>query len=88
MQATWIITANAGRARIFAEADPAQPLQEVEDMVNSAVRLRVTETESDKFGPTAAGKSSPSSSKYWLTLRASATGMSLPGRKRTWRWLP
>lgn len=26
-------------------------------MVNSAVRLRVLETESDKFGPTAAGKS-------------------------------
>ncbi|SHH71730.1 host attachment protein [Massilia sp. CF038] len=57
MRATWIITANASRARIFAESDPAQPLQEVEDMVNSAVRLRVTETESDKFGPTAAGKS-------------------------------
>jgi protein required for attachment to host cells len=58
MQDTWIITANAGRARIFSESDPAQPLQEVEDMINSAVRLRVTETESDKFGPTAAGKSS------------------------------
>ena len=57
MQTTWIITANAGKARFFAEADPAGPLQEVEDMVNSAVRLRVLETESDKFGPTAAGKS-------------------------------
>jgi len=57
MQTTWIITANAGRARFFAESDPAKPLREVEDMVNSAVRLRALETESDKFGPTAAGKS-------------------------------
>ena len=57
MQTTWIIVANAGRARFFAESDPAEPLQEVEDMVNSAVRLRVVETESDKLGPTAAGKS-------------------------------
>jgi protein required for attachment to host cells len=58
MPTTWIITANAGRARFFAESDPAHPLQEVEDMVNSAVRLRVTETESDKLGPTAATNSS------------------------------
>ena len=57
MQTTWIITANASKARFFADSDPAQPLQEIEDMVNSAVRLRVLETESDKFGPTAAGKS-------------------------------
>jgi protein required for attachment to host cells len=57
MQTTWFVTANAGRARFFSEADPAEPLQEIEDMVNSAVRLRVTETESDKVGPTAAGKS-------------------------------
>jgi protein required for attachment to host cells len=57
MPTSWIMTANAGRARFFSESDPAAPLQELEDMVNSAVRLRVTETESDKFGPTAAGKS-------------------------------
>jgi protein required for attachment to host cells len=57
MQTTWIITANAGRARFFSESDPSEPLQELEDMVNSAVRLRVTETESDKLGPTAAGSS-------------------------------
>ena len=58
MQTTWIISANAGRARFFSESDPAKPLQEVEDMVNSAVRLRVLETESDKIGPTAAAGSS------------------------------
>ena len=57
MQATWIITANAGRARFFCESDPASPLQEIEDMVNAAARLRVTETEPDRLGPTAAGKS-------------------------------
>jgi len=57
MQTTWIIAANAGRARFFSESDPAKPLQEIEDMVNSAVRLRVLETESDKIGPTAATNS-------------------------------
>lgn len=57
MQTTWIIAANAGRARFFAESDPAKPLAEIEDMVNSGVRLRVLETESDKIGPTAATNS-------------------------------
>jgi protein required for attachment to host cells len=54
MQTIWIIAANAGRARFFSESDPAEPLQEVADMVNPAVRLRTQETESDKIGPTAA----------------------------------
>ncbi|OFA00035.1 host attachment protein [Duganella phyllosphaerae] len=54
MDTTWIVTANAGRARIFSAQDPAKPLQELEDMVNPAMRLRVTETEPDKIGPTAA----------------------------------
>ena len=58
MQTTWIITANAGRARFFAESDPAQPLQELEDMVDSAARLRVMDTVSDKLGPTAASNTS------------------------------
>ncbi|MFC0253661.1 host attachment protein [Massilia consociata] len=58
MQATWIMTANAGRARIFSESDPAQPLQEVEDMVNPAAHLRTAETETDRLGPTAATNSS------------------------------
>ena len=58
MQTTWILSANAGRARFFEESDPAEPLQEIEDTVNSAVRLRVLETESDKIGPTAATNSS------------------------------
>ncbi|WP_040787599.1 host attachment protein [Massilia niastensis] len=58
MQTTWIISANAGRARFFSESDPAAPLQEIEDMVNAAARLRVTEAVSDKMGPTAATSSS------------------------------
>jgi protein required for attachment to host cells len=58
MQTTWIVSANAGRARFFSDADPAQPLEEIEDMINSAVRLRTDETESDRLGPTAAAKSS------------------------------
>jgi protein required for attachment to host cells len=58
MQTTWIISANAGRARFFSTTDPAEPLQEIEDMVNSAARLRVLEQESDKMAPTAASHSS------------------------------
>ena len=57
MQTTWIIAANAGRARFFSDSDPAEPLQEIEDMVNDAVRLRDTETQTDKIGPTAATNS-------------------------------
>jgi protein required for attachment to host cells len=57
MQTTWVIVANAGRARFFSESDPAEPWQEIEDMVNDAVRLRTLETESDKISPTAATNS-------------------------------
>lgn len=57
MQTTWILSANAGRARIFSEDDPAEPLHEVEDMVNEAVRLRTSESETDRMGPTAAAGS-------------------------------
>jgi protein required for attachment to host cells len=58
MPTTWIITANAGRARFFSESDPAEPLQELQDMVNNAARLRTAESETDRLGPTSAGKSS------------------------------
>jgi protein required for attachment to host cells len=58
MQTTWIISANAGRARFFSESDPAEPLQEIEDMVNEPARLRDVDMETDKLGPTSAGKSS------------------------------
>jgi protein required for attachment to host cells len=58
MQTTWIISANAGRARFFSESDPAEPLQEIEDMINDAARLRALDMETDKMGPTAATNSS------------------------------
>ena len=57
MDATWIVTANASRARIFSQADSSAGLEEVEDMINSGARLRTDESETDKIGPMAAGKS-------------------------------
>lgn len=57
MPTTWILSANAGRARFFAESDPAKPLQEIEDMVNSGAQLRTQDTETDKLSPTAAAGS-------------------------------
>ena len=56
MQTTWIMVANAGRARIFSESDPSQPLQEVEDMVSPAAHLRELDLVTDKMAPTAATK--------------------------------
>jgi protein required for attachment to host cells len=58
MPTTWIISANAGRARFFSESDPSGPLQEIEDMVNSAAQLRTVDTETDRLGPTSASNSS------------------------------
>jgi protein required for attachment to host cells len=57
MNATWIVSANASRARFFSQAHASDPLEEINDMVNEAVRLRAVETESDKIGPTSATKS-------------------------------
>ena len=57
MQTTWIMTANAGRARIFSESDPGQPLEEVQDMVNPAAHQRTLESVTDKMSPTAASGS-------------------------------
>jgi protein required for attachment to host cells len=56
MAAMWIVSANAGRARFF-ESKPSAPLEEIEDMVNDAVRLRTSEMEPDRLGPTAATSS-------------------------------
>jgi len=57
MDATWIVSANASRARIFAQAASSANLEEVEDMINSGARLRTAESESDRIGPTSASKS-------------------------------
>ena len=47
---TWIVSANAGRARFFSQANASAPLEEVKDMTNNAVRLRTSETETDDLG--------------------------------------
>jgi protein required for attachment to host cells len=57
MTVTWIISANASRARFFSHADASGPFEEISDMVNEAVRLRMAETERDRIGPTSATKS-------------------------------
>lgn len=57
MDTTWVVAANAGRARIFADAPKASAFEEVNDMVNEAVRMRTAELETDRLGPTSAGKS-------------------------------
>jgi protein required for attachment to host cells len=57
MPTTWIVSANASRARFFSQANAADALEEISDMVNEAVRLRMVETERDKIGPTSATKS-------------------------------
>lgn len=57
MNATWIVSANAGRARFFAQNSLAAPLEEVNDMANDAVRLRTSETESDDLGLRSASSS-------------------------------
>lgn len=57
MAATWIVSANASRARFFFHNQFAEPLQEISDLVNPAAHLRAAETESDRLGPTSAAKS-------------------------------
>ncbi|PWF47932.1 host attachment protein [Massilia glaciei] len=57
MDTVWIVSANAGRARFFSQARHAAPFEEINDMVNSAERLRPSETERDQIGQLAASKS-------------------------------
>ncbi|HEY4542425.1 MAG TPA: host attachment protein [Noviherbaspirillum sp.] len=57
MDAAWIVSANAGRAMIYAQESAKGALREITDMANPAARLRTADTESDKIGPTAATKS-------------------------------
>lgn len=58
MNATWIVSANASRARFFSQGNLTEPLEEINNMVNEASRLRTVETtESDKPGPLAGAKS-------------------------------
>ncbi len=56
MDTTWVLAANAGRSRIFAIAAGGAP-EEIDDRINDAVRQRDSDLETDRFGPTSAGKS-------------------------------
>lgn len=47
---TWIVAANAGRARIFSQANAVASLEEINDMVNEAAHLRTSDIESDGLG--------------------------------------
>lgn len=56
MNATWIVSANAGRAKFFAQTGRTDPLQEVNELTNNAVHLRTADTESDTLGQMGAPK--------------------------------
>ncbi|OGB24495.1 MAG: hypothetical protein A3I66_10835 [Burkholderiales bacterium RIFCSPLOWO2_02_FULL_57_36] len=57
MTAAWIVSANASRARFFSQGNSAERLEEINDMVNTAARLRTVETETDDIGLRSASKS-------------------------------
>ena len=57
MHATWILSANASRARFFSQEQSSDRLEEINDMVNEAERQRRLDLETDKYGPTSASKS-------------------------------
>lgn len=50
MDATWIVTGNAGRTRIFAQAQGAASLEKIDERVNEAARARTADTETDGLG--------------------------------------
>lgn len=57
MDATWIVSANAGRARFFAQARPVDNLEEINDMVSPSAREREGLLETDQMGQRSAAKS-------------------------------
>lgn len=57
MGATWIVSANSGRARVFSQNAASEALEEVNNMVNDAARLRTEESQTDRLSPRAAGDS-------------------------------
>lgn len=57
MDATWIVSANAGRARFFAQARPVDNLAEINDMLSPSAREREGLLETDRLGQRSAAKS-------------------------------
>jgi len=54
---TWIISADAGRARIFSDTDGNSAYQEIEDLVDPLARTRMSDQVTDQAGPLAASQS-------------------------------
>jgi len=54
---TWIISADAGRARIFCETDANSAWQEIDNLVDPLARTRMSDQVTDRGGPLAAGQS-------------------------------
>lgn len=50
MHDSWILSANAGRARIFSQPNQRAALSEVSDFMNAAAHLRTADTETDELG--------------------------------------
>ena len=61
MDAHWIVTANAGRSRIFSQSHNTAPFEEIDDLVNDAARLRTGDTETDDLGRRGGSTSLPGS---------------------------
>ncbi len=47
---TWVIVSDAARARLYALAGRGSPLEELQDLVHPAARLKGTEIEADRPG--------------------------------------
>ena len=56
MPSTWIVSANANKARIFNQSRNSS-LEEIDTMVNPAARLKAADIETDQLGQHAASKS-------------------------------
>jgi len=57
MDTRWIVTANAGKARFFFQANPTSSMQEIEDMLNVAARQHAADIDTDDLGQRSASKS-------------------------------
>jgi protein required for attachment to host cells len=57
MEITWVVIANASRARIFSGVGRLEWLEEVNDMVNPKVRLRNSELAHGQIDPRSASRS-------------------------------
>ncbi|HEY6529670.1 MAG TPA: host attachment protein [Cellvibrionaceae bacterium] len=60
MSAFWIVTANAGRARFFAQQDSSSSLEKIGEIINDKSSLHTADTESDRIGQHAASSSNHS----------------------------